>query len=63
MKIIKLPIETKITCECGCEFEFDYDDIEQDVYWASDGFVYSRDIVKCPFCKHIHVLQEKLHNS
>ena len=26
MKILKLPIDTIIKCECGCEFEVEYED-------------------------------------
>ena len=60
MKIIKLPIETKITCECGCEFEFDTDDIEQIGYVLLDGTTYNHLIVDCPFCKQRHTIQEKM---
>ena len=55
MKILKLPFENKITCECGCEFEFDYSDLEIDERIFSFGnrnnivrILY----VECPFCKH-----------
>ena len=63
MKIIKLPIETKITCECGCEFEFDIDDLEHQVSWTNNELIYSRTIVDCPYCKHRHTLNEESFNS
>lgn len=62
MEIIKLPVDTKIICECGCEFEFNTNDVEQVGYEILDGTVYSRVVVDCPFCQYRHTLQEKTIN-
>ena len=60
MKVLKLPIDMKINCECGCDFEFDTDDIEQVGYTLMNGTTYSRVVVDCPFCKCRHILHEKI---
>ena len=59
MKILKLPVDTKISCECGCKFEFDVDDVERHVCLFGDDCVYSRITIDCPFCGSRHTLQEK----
>lgn len=61
MKILKLPVETKIACGCGCVFEFDMDDVEQiGCYTYADvvNKVHSKLAVDCPFCKHRHIIQD-----
>ncbi len=30
MKILKLPFDTTIKCDCGCEFEFDFEDVKRE---------------------------------
>lgn len=63
MKILKLPVDTKISCECGCEFEFEIDDTQQQGYYTTDGLTYSKIVVDCPFCKQRHIIQEKTFGS
>lgn len=64
MKILKLPVETTVVCDCGCEFEFDASDLIQHGYFISEGFrggrTHSRLVVDCPFCKISHTIQEKI---
>lgn len=60
MKILKMPFETKISCECGCEFEFEANDVDQTGYYMNDGRIYSCLRVICPVCKRQHILQEKI---
>lgn len=59
MKILKIPFETTIKCECGCEFEFDCDDIEVTGHRIMYGFDYKeiRQLsIQCPVCKRDHEL-------
>lgn len=58
MKILKLPIDTKIRCECGCEFEFDTDDVIVNSYY-SDCNERKQYYVNCPFCKEECYLETK----
>ena len=60
MKILKLPIETRINCDCGCEFEFDMDDIEHQGIVCGELRVYTRAVIDCPFCHKRHTLQEEM---
>lgn len=62
MKIIKLPFETKIKCNCGCEFEFDTNDIFITEF-CSFGSVSKDLFVHCPICKKPHTLKQVKSND
>lgn len=63
MKIIKMPIISNfVTCECGCKYEFDYQDV---VFWCVDdvggnvirhydGTVNGYNVTKCPYCQRLN---------
>ena len=58
MKILKLPVDTKISCECGCEFEFEPEDVKVSSMFSNNiqhNFYY----IHCPFCKKSHNLNTK----
>lgn len=65
MKINKLPFDTTIKCECGCEFEFSIEDIQ--LYGEDYEFPISHwnkwerenleRVVVCPFCRKIHKIK------
>lgn len=57
MKILELPVDTTIECECGCKFEFDvgYDTNVISIY--SDYLVGQKIVVDCPFCEKRHNLK------
>ena len=59
MKILKLPIdETKIKCECGCEFEFNAEDVILSTMFANN-IEYNTYHIHCPFCKKVHDLHTR----
>ena len=50
MKILELPVETTIECDCGCKFEYDTDDVTVRVVfndWIENRWLE----VQCPLCK------------
>lgn len=51
MKILKLPVDTKISCECGCEFEFEPEDVGVDLFYTESEEANKHYHVTCPFCK------------
>lgn len=63
MKILKLPFDMKIICECGCEFEFDYEDVCIDTYnnvkVGGDVHNIHRTSVMCHICHRYHDLKEE----
>ena len=58
MRILKLPIVTRINCECGCEFEFDAEDVIVSTIFA-DNTEYNHYYIHCPLCKKTHNLNTK----
>ena len=61
MKILELPVDTTITCTCGCKFEFGTDDVVVDTMYADYNKCYKPILVECPFCERkwiIHKVEE-----
>ena len=57
MKILKMPFDTIIKCDCGCEFEFGPEDIKKDEEYGFSG-IYKITYVTCPICGEEHSLLE-----
>ena len=49
MNIKKIPIDTNIECNCGCEFEIhEYDTEKRHVQMGNREYIWSD--VTCPYC-------------
>ena len=62
MKILKLPFDTTIKCDCGCEFEFGSEDIKKEempVYNGVGAYTVTMIYVTCPLCGKGHELDLK----
>lgn len=61
MKILKLPFDTTIKCDCGCEFEFGLEDVKErkgHFSYASPNSIVTEKYVQCPICGEYHELLE-----
>ena len=58
IKITKNPDIHEYTCQCGCEFTFENEDVKyEDVGYREPDFEF---VIYCPYCNDVHNLIHQL---